>query len=204
MGLFINDKDKAFNAKLEELRTTRDERNHLMCGKLRMHGIDISFDVMDNDYGNAVITRAHFADYLMKHGYVSSKKEAFDRYVGDNAPCFVPRRYLSSGDGIRIILDAKGVPILAHPTLYHLGNDVMRDMLAALKADGLAGMECIYSTYTMGEEIQMRRLAKEFGLIPSGGSDFHGANKPSISLGTGKGHLFVPESILEPIRKHAH
>ena len=80
----------------------------------------------------------------------------------------------------------------------------MRDMLAALKADGLAGMECIYSTYTMGEEIQMRRLAKEFGLIPSGRSDFHGANKPSISLGTGKGHLFVPESILEPIRKHAH
>ena len=81
-----------------------------MCGKLRMHGIDISFDDMDNDYGNAVITRAHFADYLMKHGYVSSKKEAFDRYVGDNAPCFVPRRYLSSGDGIRIKLDAKGVP----------------------------------------------------------------------------------------------
>ena len=204
VGLFINDKDKAFNAKLEELRTTRDERNHLMCGKLRMHGIDISFDDMDNDYGNAVITRAHFADYLVKHGYVSSKKEAFDRYVGDNAPCFVPRRYLSSGAGIRIILDAKGVPILAHPTLYHLGNDVMRDMLAALKADGLAGMECIYSTYTMGEEIQMRRLAKEFGLISSGGSDFHGANKPSISLGTGKGQLFVPESILEPIRKLAH
>lgn len=202
VGLYI-DKDNAdFKKSISNARDSRDTRNIEMAERFSSIGIPIKIEELQNEYKGAVITRAHFADHLVRHGFVKSRKEAFDRYLNDNAPCYVPRRRMTAEDGINLIKNAGGVPVLAHPTLYHLGSDVMRRMLKELKQSGLVGMECIYSTYTMGEELEMRHLAKDFDLILSGGSDFHGANKPNISLGTGKGNLFVPVSLLDEIRKH--
>ena len=101
---------------------------------------------------------------------------------------------------MRLILDAGGVPILAHPPLYHMGKDRLRKLVASLKEAGLIGIEAIYSTYTNQDENDMRKLADEFHLLLSGGSDFHGDNKPGLDLGTGYGRLFVPEELLPPIR----
>lgn len=201
VGLYINKNDIKFKEAIELARFSRDERNVKIAGLFQKLGIPVSVDALLHEYDNAVITRAHFADWLVKHNYVQSRKEAFSRYLNDNGPCYVPRERMSAAYAISLIINAGGIPVLAHPTLYHLGNDVMRQMLGDLKADGLAGMECIYSTYTRGEELEMHRLAKEFNLLPSGGSDFHGANKPDISLGNGRGSLFVPVSVLDEIKK---
>lgn len=202
VGLYINKDDTEFKEAIEEARSSREERNAKMAGLFQKLGIPVSLDELQCEYDNAVITRAHFADWLVKNKFVQSRKEAFDRYLNDHGPCYVPRERMSAAYGISLIKNAGGVPILAHPTLYHLGSDVMHKMLADLKDYGLIGMECIYSTYTRGNELEMRRLAKEFDLILSGGSDFHGGNKPDIKLGCGRGSLFVPSSILDEIKQH--
>ncbi len=203
VGLFLDYKDDYLNTRLEELRVIRLQRNIKMAERFKECGIDISFDEMNELYKDAVITRAHFADYLLMKGYIKSRKEAFDRYIGQNGPCFIPRHKLEAKETIELIKAAKGVPILAHPTLYHLGNDELNRLISYLAQLGLVGLEGIYSTYTLGEELAMKRLAKENHLIISGGSDYHGANKPYLSLGTGKGHLCVPYEVLENIKKYA-
>lgn len=201
LGLYVDYKDEAFNAALENLREIRNERNLKIIAKFKDIGIEISFDEMKQLYGNAVITRAHFADYLLAHGYIKSRSEAFDRYIGENGPCYMPREKLTPEQTIHLITQAGGIAILAHPTLYHLGDTEMNKLLSYLCRAGLKGIEAIYSTYTMGEEIQMRKLARENHLIISGGSDYHGANKPYLNLGTGRGHLAVPYDVLDNIKK---
>ena len=204
VGLYVDYKDKTFNDMLENLRDIRNERNLKIIEKFKELGILISFDEMKQLYGNAVITRAHFADYLLAKGYIKSRSEAFERYIGENGPCFMAREKLTPEDTIQLITAARGVPILAHPTLYHLGNTEMNKLLNYLCKAGLKGIEAIYSTYSIGEEIQIKKLAKENHLIISGGSDFHGANKPYLNLGTGRGHLCVPYEVLENIKKVAN
>jgi hypothetical protein len=199
VGLYVNPNDE-FNDCLVKLKKSREERNLKVVEKFSQLGINFTLEDIRRKYPNATLTRMHFADYLHSNGYVSSRSEAFDRYLNDHGPCFIPRKYLSPERAIELIRGAGGVPVLAHPVLYHLSDDVMEQMLKELKDLGLSAMECIYSTYTMGDELLMRKFAKKYDLLPSGGSDYHGDNKPTISLGTGKGHLFVPADILEPIR----
>ncbi len=202
VGLFIDYTDKTFQKELESLRDVRRNRNIAMCEKFTQLGIPIDYSDMEKEYSDAVITRAHFADYLLKKGYIKSRNEAFDRYIGSNGPCYVPRKKMPCAEAIRLIKNAGGVPILAHPVLYHLGKEPMNKLMDYLCDSGIVGLEAIYSTYTAGEEIQMKKLAGERGLILSGGSDYHGANKPHIELGIGRGHLFVPYSLLDEIKKH--
>ena len=202
VGLFIDYTDKTFQKELESLRDVRRNRNIAMCEKFTQLGIPIDYSDMEKEYADAVITRAHFADYLLKKGYIKSRNEAFDRYIGSNGPCYVPRKKMPCAEAIRLIKNAGGVPILAHPVLYHLGKEPMNKLMDYLCDSGIVGLEAIYSTYTAGEEIQMKKLASERGLILSGGSDYHGANKPHIELGIGRGHLFVPYSLLDEIKKH--
>ena len=107
-------------------------------------------------------------------------KEAFDRYVGDHCPCFVPREKVTPAQAVELILGAGGVPVLAHPILYHMSDERLDKLVAELKSIGLVGIEAIYSTYNTAEERQIRGLASKYDLKISGGSDFHGANKPKI------------------------
>ena len=161
-----------------------------------------SYDEMKKMYEGAVITRANFADYLVRKGYVKSRNEVFDRYLGDSKPCYVPREKMLPEKAIKMIKSVGGVPVLAHPVLYHMGNEQMNKLMDYLCEHGIAGLEAVYSTYTMGDELEMKHIAKERNLLISGGSDYHGANKPDIELGTGRGHLFVPEEILTKIKEY--
>ncbi len=203
VGLYIDAQNTAFTARLSQLKETRIRRNRKIVARFNDLGIHFTYEDMLAEYGTAVITRAHFAKYLSEHGLVSSYTECFQRYLSDNGPCYVPRERMSPQEGIELIHNAGGVSVLAHPTLYHLGDSELEHMLADLTAYGLKGIECFYSTYTMGQQLAIRNLATKFGLLPSGGSDFHGANKPHIALGTGKGSLYVPSDILEAL-KAAH
>ena len=172
-----------------------------MCRNLQEAGIDITYDKLQLENPGAVITRAHYASYLLEHGYVKSRQEAFDRYLGDHTKYFVPREKVTPAQAVALILEADGIPILAHPPLYHMGKDRMDRLVSSLKSSGLMGIEALYSTYTNQDERDMRNLAAKYDLLLSGGSDFHGANKPRLDLGTGYGRLFVPEELLDRIRE---
>lgn len=199
VGLYIDYKNPAFVKALQDFVNSRALRNEKMCGLLREHGVDITYEGLCREFPEAVITRAHYAKYLLEHGYVGSMNEAFDRYVGDHASCFVPREKVTPTQAVKLILEADGVPILAHPMLYHMSDARLETLVAELKNAGLMGIEAIYNNHTAGEERQIRRLAAKYHLLISGGSDFHGANKPKLDLGVGYGGLHVPDSVLKAI-----
>jgi len=200
LGLYIDHKCPAFEKPLQEFVQSRIERNIKMCRLLQGAGIDITFEKLQAEFPDRVITRAHYASYLLKYGYTKSLNEAFERYVGDHCPYFVPREKVTPEQAVQLILKAGGVPILAHPPLYHMSNSRLDHLVSDLKDAGLMGIEAIYSTYSSSEERDMRRLADKYNLLISGGSDFHGTNKKDLDLGTGYGKLYVDDSILKKIK----
>lgn len=203
VGLFMDYNSDFFKRRLVHFVNGRTIRNQEMCKRLTEHGIPITYEELTGEFPNCVITRAHYAKYLLRHDYVNSIKEAFDRYIGDHAPCFVPRKKITPMRAVEIILKAGGVPILAHPMLYHMGKERLEMLLSTLKEIGLMGIEAIYSTHTPADERMIRALAQKYDLCISGGSDFHGTAKPGLDLGTGYGKLYIPYDILSDIeRKH--
>lgn len=200
VGLYIDIENEQLLKKTAEYRKCRSERNALMVEALQKEGLSITMEELVAENPDCVITRANTARFLYEHGQIKSVREAFDRYIGDHCKCYVGRLKVASTDAVRLIKEAGGTAILAHPLLYGLSNTNLQKMIDELKPAGLDGLEAIYSTYTTGEEQQMKRLARENGLLISGGSDFHGSNKPDIALGRGRGHLYIPYSVLETIK----
>lgn len=200
VGLYIDIENEQLLKKTAEYRKCRSERNALMVEALRKEGLSITMEELVAENPDCVITRANIARFLYEHGQIKSVREAFDRYIGDHCKCYVGRLKVASTDAVRLIKEAGGTAILAHPLLYGLSNTNLQKMIDELKPVGLDGLEAIYSTYTTGEEQQMKRLARENGLLIGGGSDFHGSNKPDIALGRGRGHLYIPYSVLETIK----
>lgn len=204
VGLYIDHHNRPFREHLQEFVDSRITRNHKMCRLLQEAGIQISYEALQEEFPDAVITRAHYAKYMLNHGYIKSIPEAFARYVGDHCPCYVPREKVTPVQAVKLILDAGGIPVLAHPILYHMSDSRLDALTAELKTAGLIGIEAIYSTYKSHEERQIRTLAKKYDLRISGGSDFHGSNKPGLDLGTGYGALFVPMDVLTDLKKLHH
>ena len=201
VGLYIAYDAPDFLAKLQEFVDSRTGRNIKMCRNLQEAGIDITYEKLQAQNPDAVITRAHYASYLFEKGYVKSRSEAFSRYFGDHTKYFVPREKVTPAQAVELILRVGGVPILAHPPLYHMGRERLDKLVASLKDVGLMGIEALYSTYTNQDERDMMSLADKYDLLLSGGSDFHGANKPKLDLGVGYGKLFVPEEFLLKIKE---
>lgn len=201
VGLYIDYENQTFQDKLQNFIDSRTVRNQKMCALLQGAGFDITYEKLLDEFPDAVITRAHYAKYLLNHGYIKSLKEAFDRYVGDHCPYFVPREKVTPAQAVEMILNADGIPILAHPVLYHMSDARLDELVGQLKGCGLRGIEAIYSTYSVSDERHIRSLAAKYNLLLSGGSDFHGANKPGLDLGNGYGKLYVPREILENIKK---
>ena len=199
VGLYIDYKSPVFTKRLEEFRNSRIERNKKMCQKLTEAGLPMDYDELISAFEGSVLTRAHYAAYMLEKGYIKSRQEAFDRYIGDNCPCFVPRENVTPELAVEIILEAGGVPVLAHPVLYHLSDEKLDALVARMKAAGLMGIEAIYCTYSASDEREIKALAKKYDLLISGGSDFHGANKKDLDLAVGYGKLFVPEEVRDNI-----
>lgn len=201
LGLDIQPKQTDFAKHLKAFQDSRDARNEEMTLRLQnLEHIPITMEALRSAYGDAVLTRAHFGRWLFEHGYVRSIREAFSRYIGDDCPCFVPRKRTDPRHAIALIRNAGGIPILAHPLLYHLTDTELEELVRYLKEAGLQGIEAIYSSNTGLDESSMRRLARKMNLKISGGSDFHGKNKPLLDLGSGKGNLKIPYEVLEQLR----
>ncbi len=203
VGLYIDYEAPFFKKQIQAFVDSRINRNRKMCANLSEAGIDISYEKLLAAFPGSVITRGHYSRYLLEHGYVRSMPEAFDRYLGDHTKYFVPREKVTPLQAVDLILRAKGIPILAHPVLYHMSDARLDNLVSQLKEAGLLGLEAVYSTYSTAEERQMRTLAAKYDLCISGGSDFHGANKPKLELATGYGKLFIPEDILTGLKKKA-
>lgn len=201
LGLCLDYQSEAFLAYLEQFKKTRDERNEKMAERLTAHRLPLTIEEMKEEYGDAVLTRAHFAKMLKKKGYVKSYDEAFERFLGDGRPCYIPRERVTPEGAIELIHQAKGIAVLAHPLLYHLGMGELEELVKLLKEHGLDGIEAIYSMNAGRDERRMKNLAEKYELLITGGSDFHGATKPHIDLGTGRGNLCIPESLLDEIKK---
>lgn len=202
LGLYIDHTSPAFKEKIQKFVDSRILRNKKMCESLSSEGIDITYEKLIAENSNAIITRSHYAKYLLNHGYTTSMKEAFDRYIGDHAKHFIPREKISPIQAVDLIHEAGGLAFLAHPTLYHMSDRNLESLIMQLKNAGLDGIEAVYSTYTQGEELQMRKYASKYNLLISGGSDFHGSIKPKLDLAVGYGKLFIPASILEDIKAY--
>lgn len=201
LGYYINPYDEEFIKTVHEFRDSREIRNRKMCAKLAEMGIDIDYDSFIAEYPDSVITRAHYAKYMVNHGMIKYIDEAFEKYIGDNCPGFIPREKISPTQAVSLIIANGGIPVLAHPILYRLSDNDLETLVATLKKSGLKGIETIYSTYSQTDERLIRKLASKYKLLITGGSDFHGNNKPNLSLGCGRGDLYIPTKLLPPLKK---
>ena len=201
LGLFLDYRHSALNQALDETVRLRDLRNEKMAENLRRAGIPVTVEALREMEPRTVITRAHFARFMTMHGYVRSNQEAFDKYLGSDTPYYVKREYLEPANVIRLIHEAGGLAVLAHPLLYRYSLENTEILIARMKELGLDGLEVIYSSNTGFDEGYLRRFANRYDLVMTGGSDFHGSNKPQLEIGIGKGNLKVPETLLEPLKE---
>lgn len=186
---------------LAQLQEYRRERNPKVIRKLRELGMLISLEEVEEAAGGNVIGRPHFAAVLVRKGYAAGTQEAFDKYLGAGQPAYVKKEKLTPEEGIELIVRAGGVPVLAHPKYLKDHNaDRLSALLEKLKAAGLKGIEAYYTTHTPEETELYLRLAEQHALLITGGTDFHGANKPEIELGAGTGNLRIPYELLEKLK----
>ncbi len=202
LGLGIDWKDARFLRKLREFQDSRDLRNRKMIRRMADCGIAITYEKMQEAFPDSTWTRANFARYLVDRKYAKSTKEAFARYVGDDAPCFVPREKVTPFQAVELIRENGGLAVLAHPVLYHLSDEDLDTLVSRLKDYGLDGVEAIYSTYRWYDETHIKALARKYGLSITGGSDFHGSNKPDIDLGVGRGNLKISYDLWISLKNH--
>ena len=166
-------------------------------------GLPINYEDMKKRFGE-VIGRPHFADILVELGLAKNVKDAFDRYVEKGQRYYVGRTILPIERAIEIIRLSGGVPVLAHPFQYKLDDPGLRELIEYCMAQGLRGMECRYSGYGPEQSAYLEALAEEYGLIKTGGSDYHGSNKPRICLGSGiEENLQVPYEWLERLKEES-
>ena len=202
VGLFVDYKNSDFLKALDDLERAREIRNEKMVQKFVDGGIPLTIDELKHGNPGSVITRAHFARVLVEKGICRDKNEAFDKYLGIGCPFYLPKPKVTPEYVIGLIKNAGGTAILAHPYSYKLSKSQVEALIDKLIPAGLDGMECYYSTYDDRQTSELRSIALSKKLLVSGGSDFHGAIKPDISIGTGWGNLRVPEVLLERIIKY--
>jgi len=203
LGYFLDYQDARLNERLTRLRESRHRRNPQIIVRLRAAGIDITYDEVRALAGTDAVGRPHIARVLMEKGVVASAKEAFDQWLADGRPAYVPRELPTPAEAIRWIKEAKGLAVLAHPTWVKTAEGTLADLVRLLKVDGLDGVEVHYSTHTARQTRDYLALAKQQGLLVTGGSDFHGLTKPGIEVGIGKGALHVPDSLLDKMKTAA-
>ena len=201
LGYNIYIHNKELLDRLAVCRESRDGRNEKIIQKLQEQGFKISMDEIKPDKPGETIARPHIAKLLMKKKYVSSVQEAFDKYLAEGRCCYVERIMPTPEEAIHLIKNSGGIPVLAHLMLYKkLDSSQKEALVRELKDAGLIGIETYYNTYTPVEQEYVAGLAKQWGLIETGGTDFHGQNKPHISLFTGQGEMEVPQKVLENLK----
>ena len=187
-----------FRTWILDQQAARRDRNIRLVARLRELGFDITLEEAESR-GRGMTARPHFAQIMVEKGYVKNYREAFDQYLDESAKGYVYRREAQFAEGVAIIRKAGGIPSLAHPV--RVNGDVPA-LMPELCESGLTAIEAYHSDHTPADTELYLGLAKHYGLMVTGGSDFHGAVKPGVYLGTGlNGNLTVPEGLVEQLRR---
>jgi len=190
-----------FREYLETQQQSRRKRNLDLVAKLQQLGVAITLEDAEV-YGRNQVGRPHFARVLLEKGYVANMQAAFDVYLADEAQAGVERDEPTLDEGIRRIRDGGGLASLAHPVRLPQRGAELERLVEELLPAGLEGIEVYHSEHTAADCEEYARIASRFGLIPTGGSDYHGDNKPGIKLASGKdGNVQLAYSFLEQMRE---
>ena len=201
LGYFADTGSSALQEGLSWFRRMRDERNETILDNLAEDGILLTEEELRAGDPDTVITRAHFARLLMEKGYVRDRKEAFAGYLAYGGKYVPTKDELTPERVMQMFYDGKIWPSLAHPIQYHLDEDSLVQLIAELKAMGLRGIEVWHSSQSWQDTARLQTIARLSGLIPTGGSDFHGSSKPDVEIGTGRGNLKIQERVLDAIKE---
>jgi hypothetical protein len=201
LGLFVDPSDPVFRARIEDMRNRRVDRNRAMVARLQDLGVPLAWEQVAALAPTDSVSRTHFARALVNVRAAGSPQDAFKRFIGDDGPAFVPLRELAPEEAASWIRDAGGVAVVAHPGRFCHRGFRWEEAMAELKAGGMEGLEAHYPDYGPQEHQYFLALAADLDLVPSGGSDHHGAHKPGQRLGVGTGTLAVPDEALERLRE---
>jgi predicted metal-dependent phosphoesterase TrpH len=197
---FVDDPASPLGVELTRLRDDRRARNGALADRLQQLGIPVTVEMAAAHAGTVEgVGRPHFARALVDVGAVATLDEAFERYLANGAPAYVPKGRLRVADVCHLARESGGVAVLAHPYTVGLRGDALADAVAGMADEGLAGLEAVYGRYSPRQRTDLGNLARRFGLVVTGGSDFHGTSKPDVQVGTGTGDLKLPDRALDQL-----
>ncbi len=181
-------------------QSARRTRNRKLVDSLQKRGLEITLPEVEAR-GRSLAGRPHFARILVEKGYARNSQDAFDRFIGEQAPGFVERQSISTEQAIGIVRHSRGIPVLAHPGRLGLPREMEKETIIRFKNAGLIGLEIYHSEHPPALQAYYRQLVEELKLLPTGGSDFHGTMKADIQLGTGlNGNVRVPREFVDRLR----
>jgi 3',5'-nucleoside bisphosphate phosphatase len=205
LGFFIRSDDSELEKSLNFLRIQRQSRISKILSKLVAQNVFIREEEVKKVATGGVPGRPHLASLMFRKGYVKTMQEAFDRYLRKGACAYVPKVKLPAHKACQLIVSAGGIPVIAHPySLNQDDPDRFEEVLLSLIDMGLQGIEAYYPKHTKDQTRMYVRLASKFDLVVSGGTDFHGANKPGVKLGEFPDRNPLPYSLLEEMKKRLH
>jgi predicted metal-dependent phosphoesterase TrpH len=194
---FVDDPDSPLGAELARLRDDRRVRNEALALRLQQLGIPVTVEMAQIHAGTVEgVGRPHFARAMVDVGAVTDIDEAFIRYLGNGGEAYIPKGRLTVADVCRLARESGGVAVLAHPHTVGLEGDALAAAVSDMADAGLGGLEAVYGRYSPRQRTDLSNLARRFGLVATGGSDYHGAVKPDLHVGTGTGDLKVADQVL--------
>ena len=198
---FVEDGEGPLQDELARLRDDRVARNRRLATRLGELGVPITYEeIVAEAAGEESAGRPHVAALLVRHGFAESVPDAFDRWLGEGQPAYVPKARVTPAEIAAAAGASGGVAVLAHPLTLGLDVAALDVVAADLTAAGFAGMEAYYGRYTPDERAQLAAVSRRHGLVPTGGSDYHGTVKAGLWVGKGEGDLSVPDEVLAELR----
>jgi predicted metal-dependent phosphoesterase TrpH len=201
LGFFLDIHHPTLNERLGYLQKARAERNSKIVERLNRLGIELTYEDVLKASGGGQVGRPHFAQVLLEKNYVGSFQEAFERFLKKGAPAYVDKFRFTAKEAIHFINEARGVAVLAHPnTLNMNGYSELETLILRLIEEGLKGIEVYYPEHSPLEVARYKTLAERYGLLMTGGTDYHGIEKNGLDIGVGRGDMRLSYSIVEGLK----
>lgn len=196
LGYFLDFKSRKLKSALEKFRNSREIRAIGMVSRLSDLGVEIDWQRVQEIAGEGSVGRPHIAEAMLEKRHIKSFNEAFTKYIGHNGPAYVEREKMTPSEAVELILQVKGLPVLAHP--FTVSN--AEEMITGLKKAGLVGIEAYYKDYSSEQIDSLVKLAEKYDLIATGGTDYHGIDENNETM---IGGVDVPPGTVEQLRSLA-
>ena len=199
LAYFVDDAAGPLPDVLGRLQGWREERNRRLAARLGELGLPVTYEEIEAEAGAQGVGRPHVAAVLVRKGVVSSVQQAFDEWLDKGRPAYVARHRLELAEAVALIHASGAVAVLAHPLSLNLDPPELDGAVAEMAAAGLDGVEAVYGRYAPDVRGMLTAMARRHGLVPTGGSDYHGTYKPDLRVGVGRGDLDVADDVLDEL-----